>query len=193
MKPQGQFWYLLAGLEAEDIVSCFAAIQELYIFFLQHIRAGNLIHGSATPWFDAEEGGVFFDGSPESHAFVSREIKLDALFCFGTDESDCAVGKILIEDGVMIKHGILEVQIRNILIFKAEHIVSELLAIAQRLEVAKMLSEDARYQDICDKTGASSATVSRVNRALHYGEDGYALVLERLKNESEDGSANRHE
>ena len=61
------------------------------------------------------------------------------------------------------------------------------------LEVAKMLSEDARYQDICDKTGASSATVSRVNRALHYGEDGYALVLERLKNESEDGSANRHE
>ena len=71
--------------------------------------------------------------------------------------------------------------------------VSELLAIAQRLEVAKMLSEDARYQDICDKTGASSATVSRVNRALHYGEDGYALVLERLKNESEDGSANRHE
>ena len=71
--------------------------------------------------------------------------------------------------------------------------VSELLAIAQRLEVAKMLSEDARYQDICDKTGASSATVSRVNRALHYGEDGYALVLERIKNESEDGSANRHE
>lgn len=59
--------------------------------------------------------------------------------------------------------------------------VSELLAIAQRLEVAKMLSEDAKYQEICDKTGASSATISRVNRALNYGEDGYALVLERLK------------
>ena len=80
------------------------------------------------------KGASFLMGVPESHAFVSREIKLDALFCFGTDESDCAVGKILIEDGVMIKHGILEVQIRNILIFKAEHIVSELLAIFHRTE-----------------------------------------------------------
>ena len=70
--------------------------------------------------------------------------------------------------------------------------VSELLAIAQRLQVARMLSEEARYQDICDRTGASSATISRVNRALHYGEDGYALVLERLKNESEDGSTDIH-
>ena len=59
--------------------------------------------------------------------------------------------------------------------------VSELLAIAQRLEVARLLSEDTKYQEICEKTGASSATVSRVGRALHYGEDGYAMVLERLK------------
>ena len=59
--------------------------------------------------------------------------------------------------------------------------VSELLAIAQRLEVARLLSEDTKYQENCEKTGASSATVSRVGRALHYGEDGYAMVLERLK------------
>ena len=59
--------------------------------------------------------------------------------------------------------------------------VSELLAIAQRLEVARLLSEDTKYQEICEKTGASSATVSRVGRVLHYGEDGYAMVLERLK------------
>lgn len=59
--------------------------------------------------------------------------------------------------------------------------VSELLTIAQRLEVARLLSEDTKYQEICEKTGASSATVSRVGRALHYGEDGYAMVLERLK------------
>ena len=59
--------------------------------------------------------------------------------------------------------------------------VSELLAIAQRLEVARLLSEDTKYQEICEKTGASSATVSRVGRALHYGEEGYAMVLERLK------------
>ena len=68
--------------------------------------------------------------------------------------------------------------------------VSELLLSRRGLQVARMLSEEARYQDICDRTGASSATISRVNRALHYGEDGYALVLERLKNESEDGSTN---
>ena len=58
---------------------------------------------------------------------------------------------------------------------------SELLASAQRLEVARLLSENTKYQEICEKTGASSATVSRVGRALHYGEDGYAMVLERLK------------
>lgn len=64
--------------------------------------------------------------------------------------------------------------------------VSELLAIAQRLEVARMLSEDAKYQEICEKTGASSATISRVGRALHYGEDGYTMVLERLKQSEEE-------
>ena len=60
---------------------------------------------------------------------------------------------------------------------------SELLAIAQRLEVAKMLSHDIKYQEIGEKTGASSATISRVARALRYGEEGYNLVLERLKEE----------
>ena len=60
---------------------------------------------------------------------------------------------------------------------------SELLAIAQRLEVAKMLSHDIKYREIGEKTGASSATISRVARALRYGEEGYNLVLERLKEE----------
>lgn len=59
--------------------------------------------------------------------------------------------------------------------------VSELQSMAQRFEVAKLLDKDAIYTDISAKTGASTATISRVNRSLNYGSDGYNLVLERLK------------
>lgn len=59
--------------------------------------------------------------------------------------------------------------------------VSELRAMEQRLEVAGLLDEGLIYSDILEQTGASSATISRVNRALHYGSDGYRLVLPRLK------------
>lgn len=58
--------------------------------------------------------------------------------------------------------------------------VSELKAMSQRLEVAIMLQQGRRYQDIVDKTGASTATVSRVKRCLNYGADGYTLVLDNL-------------
>lgn len=59
--------------------------------------------------------------------------------------------------------------------------VSELQSISQRFEVAAMLENNKIYTDIAAKTGASTATISRVNRCLHYGSDGYKLVLERLK------------
>ena len=49
--------------------------------------------------------------------------------------------------------------------------VNELLSISQRYEVAKMLRENSTYRDIADKTGASTATISRVNRSLNYGCD----------------------
>lgn len=58
--------------------------------------------------------------------------------------------------------------------------INELKALAQRFEVAQLLREKETYSDIVQKTGASSATVSRVNRALHYGADGYKMVLDRL-------------
>lgn len=58
--------------------------------------------------------------------------------------------------------------------------IKELLAMAQRYEVALMLEQKMTYLDIADKTGASTATISRVNRSLTYGEDGYAMVFERL-------------
>jgi len=59
--------------------------------------------------------------------------------------------------------------------------ISEIKAIAQRLCVARMLDEKVTYQDISQKTGASTATISRVNRCLQYGAGGYRLVLDRMK------------
>ena len=59
--------------------------------------------------------------------------------------------------------------------------VPELQALSQRLEVARMLSEGRVYSDIVAKTGASTATISRVNRSLNYGSDGYKVVFERVK------------
>ena len=60
--------------------------------------------------------------------------------------------------------------------------VPELKALSQRLEVAKMLSEGCVYSDIVSKTGASTATISRVNRSLNYGNDGYDMVFSRMQN-----------
>lgn len=59
--------------------------------------------------------------------------------------------------------------------------VKEILDISQRFEVARLLSEKKNYQEISKETGASTATISRVAKCLSYGSDGYALVLERLK------------
>ena len=59
--------------------------------------------------------------------------------------------------------------------------VNELQALSQRIEVAHMLREQKTYSEIAEKTGASTATISRVNRALNYGNDGYDLVFERLQ------------
>lgn len=58
--------------------------------------------------------------------------------------------------------------------------VLELKALSQRLQVAKMLSEHHVYNDIVAATGASTATISRVNRSLNYGCDGYSIVFERM-------------
>lgn len=59
--------------------------------------------------------------------------------------------------------------------------VPELKAMAQRIQVAKMLSENKVYSDIVNETGASTATISRVNRSLNYGSDGYSIVFNKVK------------
>ena len=61
--------------------------------------------------------------------------------------------------------------------------VTELQAMEQRYQVAVLLSEGMIYNDILAETGASSATISRVNRSLQYGSGGYAIVFDRMKEE----------
>ena len=63
--------------------------------------------------------------------------------------------------------------------------IQELKAISQRLVVAKMLSDKCVYTDIVNATGASTATISRVNRSLQYGCDGYDKIFERIKESEE--------
>lgn len=63
--------------------------------------------------------------------------------------------------------------------------VNELLSLSQRFEVAAMLKNHNTYLEIAEKTGASTATISRVNRSLNYGNDGYEMVFSRLEKKTE--------
>ncbi len=63
--------------------------------------------------------------------------------------------------------------------------VLELKAMSQRMQVASMLMKKTVYSDIVAETGASTATISRVNRTLQYGSDGYALVFDRMKEDKD--------
>ena len=63
--------------------------------------------------------------------------------------------------------------------------ITELKSISQRMEVALMLKEGSVYTDIAEKTGASTATISRVNRCINDGSDGYNLVIDRMEKTDE--------
>ncbi|NCC68028.1 MAG: TrpR-like protein [Clostridia bacterium] len=63
--------------------------------------------------------------------------------------------------------------------------ITELQAMEQRFEVAALLNQGCIYNEILEKTGASSATISRVNRSLQYGQDGYSTVFKRLSSAKE--------
>ena len=64
--------------------------------------------------------------------------------------------------------------------------VNELYSIAQRLKVAKLLYQRETYEEIEAETSASTATISRINKCLRYGADGYRRILERLEEKEED-------
>ncbi len=65
--------------------------------------------------------------------------------------------------------------------------ISELRAMEQRFQVAELLHQGMIYNDILEKTGASSATISRVNRSLRYGNDGYAVLFQRMEEKENRG------
>ena len=67
------------------------------------------------------------------------------------------------------------------LFFEDIFTIKELQAVAQRLAVARLLKKRVTYQDIAEQTGASTATISRVNRSLNYGNDGYRVIFDRLE------------
>ena len=64
--------------------------------------------------------------------------------------------------------------------------INEVKSLAQRLNVANLLKHKKTYSEIAEITGASTATISRINKCLNYGSDGYTLILERLKDEEID-------
>ena len=66
--------------------------------------------------------------------------------------------------------------------------VTEIKALSQRIAVAKMLRQKMVYSDIVAATGASTATISRVNRSLNYGNDGYEMVMERIRKNKTEGT-----
>ena len=63
--------------------------------------------------------------------------------------------------------------------------INEILSLSQRFEVARMLRQHKTYLEIAEKTGASTATISRVNRSLNYGNDGYDMVIQRIQEKKE--------
>lgn len=63
--------------------------------------------------------------------------------------------------------------------------INEVISIAQRFSVARMLKENHTYLEVAKETGASTATISRVNRSLIYGNDGYDMVFDRMRNKEE--------
>jgi TrpR-related protein YerC/YecD len=86
----------------------------------------------------------------------------------------------------MLLDGVLSLKDREeaYLFFEDLCTVGELEALQQRFEVARMLRQEKTYQEIAEVTGASTATISRVNRALNYGNDGYDMIFNRLEDES---------
>ena len=93
------------------------------------------------------------------------------------------------KDMDFLYRGILSLQTREECYAFFEDIctIKELQAMAQRFRVAQRLRENKNYQQIQADTGASSATISRVNKCLLYGSGGYATALERMGKEQEDG------
>ncbi|MDT8715408.1 TrpR-like protein YerC/YecD [Clostridium sp. 19966] len=92
------------------------------------------------------------------------------------------ISKLKSEDMDFLFEAILELKTKEECYKFFEDIctVNEIKALEQRLQVAKMLKQHKTYNEIAAITGASTATISRVNRSLNYGSDGYNLIFDRI-------------
>ena len=90
--------------------------------------------------------------------------------------------KLMNEQTDMLVEALLKLETREECYRLLEDLMTirEISDLSQRLQVARLLTEKVTYSEITQKTGASSATIGRVNRALSYGSDGYKMILEKL-------------
>lgn len=93
--------------------------------------------------------------------------------------------KIKGEDIDLLFDAILELQNKEecYRFFEDIATITEIKSLSQRILVAKLLKEKKTYTEIADRTGASTATISRVNRCLNYGSEGYNIILDRINSE----------
>ena len=106
-------------------------------------------------------------------------------FCRGAYKGDVSMSKKIRTEAVdYLFQAILSLKNKEecYIFFEDICTINELLSLSQRFEVAKMLREQKTYLEIAEQTGASTATISRVNRSLNYGNDGYDMVFERIDN-----------
>jgi TrpR-related protein YerC/YecD len=98
--------------------------------------------------------------------------------------------KLIDEQTTMLFHAVLSLRTVDecYRFFEDLCTVAEISSLAQRFKVARMLDQGLTYSEISRLTGASSATISRVKRFLHYGADGYRIVLDRMRHQGESPS-----
>ena len=110
--------------------------------------------------------------------------------CLCVSDSACLLSRKSVLDGIrsngillFIMKGICDDMNKKIKTPEVEQLFKGMLCLKSVEEVARMLREKKTYLEIAEKTGASTATISRVNRSLNYGNDGYDMVLDRLNEE----------
>ena len=118
---------------------------------------------------------------PDSHTFTKYNFK------FTKDEANNMSKSLRTPAADDLCDAILSLQNRDecYRFFEDVCTVNELTSLSQRFAVARMLTQKKTYLEIAQETGASTATISRVNRALTYGSDGYSMVLERIGKKAE--------
>lgn len=126
-------------------------------------------------------------GAGVVHCFLGLNVVkyFDSLKCETTEETEMFEPKIRNRQTDLLMKAVMLLRDEEdaYRFFEDLCTIPEIKSISQRLEVAELLRKKETYQEIALQTGASSATISRVNRALNYGADGYNRVLSEMEKE----------